>query len=141
MMLGSRSTKTALSQHAVNSSHVFDFDGTVILANEDQIKKRKIREIVEIMKDRKSVNFKSDDIDDLHDAYRLSVPNIFIFSSFESGRNIFILFERKNVKFLNSDVVPSDWPRDARRLWRAGQTRNSLRSLLAYVGLVAFWRE
>ena len=64
----SRTTKTVLSQHAVYSPHVFDFDGTVILANEDQIEKRKIREIVEIMKDRKSVNFKSD-IDDLHDAY------------------------------------------------------------------------
>ena len=40
----SRSTKTALSQHAVNSSHVFDFEISMaplyVLANEDQTTKR-----------------------------------------------------------------------------------------------------
>jgi len=56
----SNSRKTALRQHAFHNFHSFDFDNTTILAKVNQDKKRKIREMIEIAKDTKSVNFKSD---------------------------------------------------------------------------------
>ena len=50
---------TALAQHARDKNHSFDFDNILILAKENNIKKRKIREIVEILKN-DTCNFKSD---------------------------------------------------------------------------------
>ena len=50
---------TALAKHARDENHVFDFDGTKILAREGNTTKRRIREVVEIIKNN-TVNFKSD---------------------------------------------------------------------------------
>lgn len=54
---------TALASHAKIQSHSIDFDNVSILAREDNRKRRKIREVVEIIKEKNAVNFKSDSKD------------------------------------------------------------------------------
>ena len=55
-----RKDHTALSRHALDSGHNFNFDEAKIVGREDNDKKRKILEVVNIIKNKKSVNFKTD---------------------------------------------------------------------------------
>ena len=51
--------ETALAVHASLTGHRFNFKNTRILLHENNTRKRKFREIIEILK-HKSVNFKAD---------------------------------------------------------------------------------
>ena len=51
---------TALCEHATELGHSFEFERASILCFEENDKKRKIREAVEIMKYGEAVNFKTD---------------------------------------------------------------------------------
>lgn len=50
---------TALAKHARDENHTFNIEKVKILAKESNIRKRKLREVVEILK-HKTVNFKTD---------------------------------------------------------------------------------
>lgn len=51
---------TALAQHAKITEHNFNFDKVSVLARENNSRKRKLREAIEIMKSKNAVNFKTD---------------------------------------------------------------------------------
>ena len=74
---------TALSQHARDKNHSFNFNNIAILHKESNIKKRKIREVIEIIK-RKTCNFKTDtrNSDCMYgDVLRIThSPSLFIYS-------------------------------------------------------------
>ena len=52
--------KTALCRHSDSSSHDFDLENAEIIAYEDNYEKGRIREVTEITKNKKFVNFKTD---------------------------------------------------------------------------------
>jgi len=58
--VSSKNGKTALCQHVLDYAHTFKFDDTTVLANEEVSTKRKVRELIEINEEDKSVNYKSD---------------------------------------------------------------------------------
>lgn len=60
---------TALATHALEKGHVFNFNRTKIVGSEENDKKRKILEVINIIKDENCVNFKTD-TDGLSDAYK-----------------------------------------------------------------------
>ena len=60
--------KTALCRHSTTTIHAFDFKNASILATVEQIKKRKICEIIEFIKNEKTMNLKSD-LGNLHATY------------------------------------------------------------------------
>ena len=49
---------TALTVHAKQTGHSMDFNNTSILAFENNNRKRKIREVVEILQHKEAMNFK-----------------------------------------------------------------------------------
>lgn len=51
---------TGLASHSKKENHQFNFDKVKILAYEENCKKRKIREIIEIIKNENNTNFKGD---------------------------------------------------------------------------------
>lgn len=51
---------TALCDHSTEMGHVFDFEGTSVVCFEENEKKRKLREAIEIVKRPSTVNFKTD---------------------------------------------------------------------------------
>jgi NAD-dependent SIR2 family protein deacetylase len=51
---------TALCDHCVEKGHSFDFENTNIVWFEENEKKRKLREAIEIVKRPNTVNFKTD---------------------------------------------------------------------------------
>ena len=51
---------TALSSHALDTGHMFNFQGVTILGTENNEKKRKILEVINIVKNENAVNFKTD---------------------------------------------------------------------------------
>ena len=51
--------RTALTIHAKEEKHVFDFDNTSILAREDNTRKRKLLEVINITRNN-TVNYKTD---------------------------------------------------------------------------------
>lgn len=52
--------ETALAKHAKETGHHFDFEKASILAYEKNNKKRKLREVAEIIKNKNTVNYKRD---------------------------------------------------------------------------------
>ena len=56
-MSAPKNGKTALCQHVLDYAHTFKFDDTTVLANEEVSMKRKARELIEINKEDKSVNY------------------------------------------------------------------------------------
>jgi len=57
-----RNDKTALATHAKEHNHKFQFSNTKIIAQEENMKKRKIREVIEIFKNNNNINLKSDTV-------------------------------------------------------------------------------
>lgn len=55
-----QSDETALASHVMETGHLFDFNRPKILASENNTRKRKIREAIEIIKHDNSINFKRD---------------------------------------------------------------------------------
>lgn len=55
-----KSVSTALCEHTTKTGHSFNFKKASILCYEENDKKRKLREAIEICKNQKSVNFKTD---------------------------------------------------------------------------------
>lgn len=52
--------QTALSEHAHNTKHSFDFDGYKIVGKESVDKKRKLLEVIQIIRHQNTINFKTD---------------------------------------------------------------------------------
>lgn len=52
--------ETALSKHAKQFNHKFNFDDTKILVKENNYRKRLLLEMVNIKKDKNAINFKTD---------------------------------------------------------------------------------
>ena len=51
---------TALCEHSTEMGHMFDFEGAKILCFEENERKRKVREAIEIIKQEDAINFKTD---------------------------------------------------------------------------------
>lgn len=59
---------TALVEHKINTGHSFNFDAIAIIGKQKNYKKRLLNEMIEIKKERNSVN-KRTDIENLNAAY------------------------------------------------------------------------
>jgi len=55
-----RKNKTALTNHVLEKKHTIDYENTKILRTENHTKKREFHEMIEIQKNKKSINAKSD---------------------------------------------------------------------------------
>ena len=55
-----KTNKTALTTHTQEKKHSFDFENIKILRTENHTKKREIYETIEIQKNKKNINFKTD---------------------------------------------------------------------------------
>ena len=54
---------TALAEHSKNLSHRINFDKVSVLGKENNNIRRKIREVIEIMKEKNAVNYKTDSME------------------------------------------------------------------------------
>ena len=63
-----RSASTALSSHVLDTGHNFKFSNTKILGREENTQKRKILEVINILKDKNCVNFNTD-VNNLSNVY------------------------------------------------------------------------
>ena len=59
---------TALAAHKKHTGHEIDLSNVSVIAYESNFMRRKLREVVEIIRDKYTINFKSDS-DDLHSFY------------------------------------------------------------------------
>jgi len=62
---------TTLSSHALSERHNFSFDSVTILGREVNDRKRKILEMIHILSNSKSINFKTDTVK-VRNAYLLN---------------------------------------------------------------------
>ena len=78
--------QNALTKHTIEKDHIFDFDGTKIVAMECKYKKRLLLEMFHIVGTKEAVNLRTD-IENLSKIYNLFIKNKVSWSSCSTASN------------------------------------------------------